>query len=69
MGEADGGGEKKNTFKNSAFQTGTDWFAIGKLQEVEKYQIKIKKTISRNNFLQFPLSKNVLDAMRKCVEA
>lgn len=30
-GETDGGSEKKLTFKNSAKQTGIDWFAIGEL--------------------------------------
>lgn len=43
MGETDSGGEKIYTFKNSALQTGIDWFEIGKLKEVEKYHIKIKK--------------------------
>lgn len=47
VGETDG---KKNTFKNSAFQTRTDWFAIDKLQEVEKYHIKIRKENFQKDF-------------------
>lgn len=50
MGETDSGGEKKYTFKNSALQTGIDWFEIGKLKEVEKYHIKIKKENFQKDF-------------------
>lgn len=42
--------------------------SIGKLEEVEKYHIKKKRRIFPKRFLKFPLSKNVLDAMRKCIE-